>query len=187
VGLREASFLALLLLSGDVSATEKCETTLLIGDSLAVGVAPRLAELAENSGGSLVTAAVVGTNTCQWRGKVWPLVVKHRPSKVIIILGTNDAMVSGWAKKNADCYGDIINETLGTQVFWILPPPMPFVIQRNIPDVRKAIAAAKVKIYDGITDGDIPRSGDGVHMPMGVAGYDKWADRIAVWLKKNSS
>lgn len=113
--------------------------------------------------------------------------MKYRPSKVIIVLGTNDAVVAGWAKKHAECYGDVVNETLGTQAFWVLPPPMPPAMQKNMSVIRANVAATGIKTYDAVTDGDIPRAGDGIHMLMGTAGYDRWADRIFGWLKKSSS
>ena len=185
---RDACILiAATVLGGDVAAAEKCEATLLIGDSLSVGIAPRMSSLLAATGNKLVATGIIGTNTCQWRGKVWPLVMKHRPSKVIVVLGTNDAVVAGWAKKHADCYGDVVNEMLGAKVFWVLPPPMPPEIQKNMPLVKLNIAATGVKMYDSSVDSDIPRAGDGVHMLMGSAGYDRWADRIFDWIKKNSS
>lgn len=177
----------MMALGSDVAAAEKCELTILVGDSLSVGIAPRMMSLTSAAGGKLIAVGSIGTNTCQWRGRVWPLVMKHKPTKVIIVLGTNDAVVAGWAKKHPDCYGDVVNETLGTHAFWVLPPPMPPDIQKNISAVKMNVVTTGVKTYDADGDGDIPRAGDGVHMLMGPTGYDRWADRIFDWVKKNSS
>lgn len=101
------------------------------------------------------------------------------------MLGTNDAVVPDWSRNHADCYGDLINETLGAKATWVLPPPMKWDIERNIKDVRKNVISVTKFVYDGSVDVDLQRSADGVHMTG--SGYERWANRIFLWIKKGSS
>lgn len=66
------------------------ERVLLLGDSLAVGLDPRLAKLA--SGCHVPYEAVVkgGTGVLYWRPKIEALLADHRPTAVLISLGGND-------------------------------------------------------------------------------------------------
>ena len=47
-----------------------CQTVLVVGDSLAVGMGNEFFKLVANDHGNAILAGIVGTTTCQWRREV---------------------------------------------------------------------------------------------------------------------
>lgn len=181
--------LCFLLIKGEETAIDQrraktCQTILLVGDSLAVGLAPRLQTLTTNTASNLIAEGIVGTNTCQWKEKIFFLIERYKPGTVFISLGTNDAVLEslgpGWAQKNADCYEKTYADAAskGAKVIWILPPKLP----QKLEDGRKKVVEQILKISDANYDSyvlQIPRAPDGIH--MSPQGYAEWANKMWEW------
>jgi hypothetical protein len=100
---------------------------LLVGDSLAVGLAPELTKLADSVGLSFQHAATGGTSVVQWDAWIADKLTQYRPNIVLVSLGANDyqrtdpdrvrVAIAGFVGKCHDA---------GAQICWIRPPTMPF-------------------------------------------------------------
>ncbi len=174
---------------------------LLIGDSLAVGLATPLGALAKDKGLAFQAIATVGTRIDQW-AQSQPLkdaLESFKPTIVLISLGTNDAymlpppdvgvrqapymdalltaIASGWT--HTDDLG------LGPRaIVWIAPPTLPDAAVSLAP-VRALIAdqAALLHRRISIFPSDrltLARGPDNIH-PV-VSAYAAWAGAIWQWL-----
>lgn len=164
-----------------------CQTVLVIGDSLAVGMGSEFVKLAANDHGNAILAGITGTTTCQWRGKVLPLVKHHHPSLVLISLGTNDAAVlaqdPAWLSRNESCYDDVQNEAMshGSKVIWILPPRLPSKLESARSKVVQRINHVNASNYD-LHSIEATRAPDGIHTTP--QGYASWATAVWTWWNK---
>ena len=161
-----------------------CQTVLVVGDSLAVGMGSEFFKLVANDHGNAILAGIVGTTTCQWRGKVLPLVEHHHPSLVLISLGTNDAAILAqdptWLSRNESCYDDVQNEAMshGSKVIWILPPRLPSKLEASRSKVVQQINRINSSNYD-LHHIEVTRASDGIHTTP--QGYATWATAVWTW------
>jgi lysophospholipase L1-like esterase len=155
---------------------------LLIGDSLAVGLATPMGQLASGAGVAFERSGVVGSTIKQWApggayaATVADLLAAFVPTLVLMSLGTNDMKLPD-PTVEAGALAAIVAgvRAAGAAVVWVAPPTMPF----DDRGVRAMIAGAGVDVFpsDSLS---IPRAPDGIH-PNGV-GYAGWAGAIWTWL-----
>ncbi len=173
---------------------------LLVGDSLAVGMAPYFAALSKESGVAFQSLATSGTRIDQWASsaELAKLLESFQPDLILVSLGTNDsfmqssdaatvarqkpqlekllALLSQWPRKKD--YG------LGAEhIVWIGPPtlhnpPSPGV-SKMIQDAAGAPLAPRFTYYHSERL-SLPRGPDKLHPT--ARGYAGWAGAIWHWL-----
>lgn len=150
------------------------DTIALLGDSLAVGLNPKLHALATASGCTFKAFAETSTTMSMWLhdANVQAYLTSAKPDLILVCLGTNDSKASFTTAELA-AYIAKMNQWLtstGAKVIWILPPHLPFA-DRVSPLV---IAAGISTFYSaGLSLGQA----DGIH--PGGNGYVTWAN--AIW------
>lgn len=166
----------------------KGSTVMLVGDSLAVGMGPTFRSLAKSDGYQPVVHAAVGTTTAYWVSRIEKLLAVHKPSLVVVSLGTNDSTANpDWIARNNAIWAHMTNliTNSGAQVVWIGPPPLhskrinPVVAD----EVRKYImlSVPDYRYFDSVTF-DVHRTSDGVHYtPMG---YRLWMTSVWQWMDR---
>lgn len=156
---------------------------LFIGDSLAVGLNPRLAKMARACGTDYMAVVKGGTGVLYWQPSIAELLATHRPTAVLISLGGNDywrmeghTTEGGAAVRRA--IPELVEEIRAAGatplwIRWLIPIP-------DRPGVDAAWRATGIAYYDTEPLG-IPRpSGDPYHPT--AAGYDAIADGLWPWL-----
>ncbi|MEP7126320.1 MAG: SpoIID/LytB domain-containing protein [Byssovorax sp.] len=160
---------------------------LLLGDSLAQGLGPPLARLAEAAGVSLVARGIQSSTIRQWLAgsSLVDAVRQSDPSLTLVCLGTNDmgAADAGAEGRRAGALVDTLYRTSTAAVAWIGPPSLP--VDKSA--FRAALAAMcsprAVRIFDSQAL-DLARAPDRIHMTP--AGYSAWATSIAAWVPFNA-
>lgn len=182
------------------------ERVLLIGDSLAVGLAdPMEKALRARNVGAFKSIAIGGTMINQW---AWSGSYRHarlldatladfQPTLVLISLGTNDEASRGVvdsygnpakppygpgfsvARERKDSIPKLASKLAGVRSVWIGPP----VTGRWEPDraFRNLIAATWPGRYFDTEQIRIAKQSDDLH-PVG-SGYRVWNDAIVAWLE----
>lgn len=170
----------LVLLTSRAVGKQGPRRVLLVGDSLAVGLAPNLQRLASFAGDSFAAEATTGTRSDQWAPKMPSLLTKYDPTLVLISLGTNDANMSD-PTQNRGYVRSIVEavRASGARLVWILPPTLPPKLKAQ--PVRDMIVDTGIETYDSYLI-QIPRAGDGIHPTP--SGYSSWAS--AIWSFINS-
>jgi len=154
---------------------------LLVGDSLAVGLAPHLELLAEEEGIEDYRAlAVSGSRIDQWADSaaLEEVLETFHPTLVLVSLGTNDeALGPGAADRQAEALDELLAlfEDTDAAIAWIGPPELPF----EGGGVRELLMEAVPHYFDS-EDYEIPRGPDDLHPT--AAGYAGWAGVIWTWL-----
>lgn len=154
---------------------------LLIGDSLAVGLATPLGQIARESGVEFMGAGRSGTRIDQWTNQPWlaSAVAAFRPTVILVSLGTNDEKLKDPATTQKPFLARLAAQlrSTGAKVVWIAPPTMPF------PDkgIQALIRTAGFPVF-GSEALTIPRAGDGIHpTAAGYAGFGgsvwRWVDQ----------
>jgi len=173
-----AALLLLLLVGSGQSraAGGRPQRVLVIGDSLAVGLGPRLKALAMADGASYVgVEAKGGTSAAQWDSKISSLLQSHRPDLVLVSLGTNDAAMSDPTVSAARIQRivDTVRAS-GARLVWIGMPTLPERLKADL--VRQIIQKTGVEYLDS-RGFSFERTSDGIHATP--AGYAAWAQ--AIW------
>jgi len=171
---------------------------LLVGDSLAVGMAPYFSALAKEAGVEFKSLATVGTRIDQWASsaELKKLVESYRPDLVLVSLGTNDAFMRGAdvvPKQKAQL--DKLLEVLTTwpratdyglgpeHVVWIGPPTLPSPPSPGIVTmIQDSAGGALTPRYHYFHSErlQIPRAADQIHPT--ARGYAGWAGAVWHWL-----
>ncbi len=157
------------------------ENVLLIGDSLAVGLAGRLGALVSEAGGTFSGQGVNSTTVHDWAPRMGSL---GSPTVLLVSLGTND-MRGG----RSDFSGDVASivdagKSAGARVYWISPPKMPFSEGSIRSELASTLASRGVPLFHSET-ADYARAADGIHMPP--SGYSAWGSDIFAWLDAQGS
>lgn len=163
------------------------ERLLLVGDSLAVGLAPVLGQLAKDNGVVFDSAAKTGSRIAEWApgGSLNASLQQKlaaRPKVVLISLGTNDEALSQQAAAaevpKLDALIALVKAS-GAELGWIGPPfPLPFAANGITTVIRSKVPASHYFASENFT---IPRAGDRLHPT--VKGYAGWAGQIWPWLR----
>jgi lysophospholipase L1-like esterase len=161
------------------------ETRLLvIGDSLAVGLAPYLRDMAGRERIAFASLAKVGTRIDQWAdsASLRELLAKFRPTVVLVSLGTNDEYLTG-----ADAVERqraamrrlvaLLMTVTPQHIIWIGPPTLPKATNGIVPMLKAEIPSRDYFPSDQLA---IPRGPDGIHPT--ARGYAGWAGAIWQWL-----
>jgi lysophospholipase L1-like esterase len=156
---------------------------LLVGDSLAVGLASPLRSRFRAAGGELAGHGINSTTIDHWAQgtTLAAALTQARPALTLVSLGTNDL-----AAKPADHKRPLIATLVarvrasGSGIAWVLPPSVPITDRGGIRAIlAEELAQLAVPAFDSekLT---LPRAPDGIHLTP--AGYDTWAGHIAQWL-----
>lgn len=171
---------------------------LLIGDSLAVGMAPPFAALAKEAGVDFKAMATVGTRIDQWasNAELKKLLGTFQPELVLISLGTNDSFMQGKdvvTKQQAQLEKLLALLTqwprsrdygLGAEhIVWIGPPTLPNPPSPGISKMIQDNAGTPLSprySYFHSERLQLPRGPDNLH--PNARGYAGWAGAIWHWL-----
>ena len=166
----------------------KGDKLLLIGDSLAVGLAAPLGELARDKGVSYAHLGKVGSTVREWATDT-PLNrelrarLAERPTVTLVSLGTNDEYLSRAA---ADAELPLLDNLLAliggssADYGWIGPPRLPRAGNGFAGAIQAKVNPGR---YFHSEELQIPRAGDQLHPT--VRGYCGWAGQIWLWLARS--
>lgn len=168
---------------------------LLIGDSLAVGMAPHFKALAKELGAKFEALALSGTRIDEWAksAKLEQVLQTFQPELVLISLGTNDEYMQGNVVPQQEKALDTLIKKISTYtrnsdyglgpewIVWIGPPTLPKASNGIVEMIRRASGGIPGRFYyypsDRLT---IPRGPDKIHPT--ARGYAGWAGAIWHWL-----
>lgn len=161
------------------------DKVLIVGDSLAQGLAPQFKSLATATGCDTASITEVGTVMKQWLTEprlsaLQKALSSFTPTVVLVSLGTNDNKTSYTDDVLTAQITDLLAllRSGGAKVVWMLAPPMPF------PDrVGPLLAASGVSVVDTQAI-IIPRGPDNIHPT--ARGYAAWAALVWDRLAKSS-
>lgn len=171
------------------------DRVLLIGDSLAVGLAVPLGALAKERKIPFQGIGVVGTRIDQWASSaaLEQALRTFQPTVVLISLGTNDAYMQGLdvAVRQAPFTDELLTkiEAAGPRaIVWISPPTLPakageLAHVRELISAQHAITFPRVRPRVSIFPSErlvLARAPDQIH-PV-ASGYAAWAGAIWQWL-----
>lgn len=172
-----------ILSTGKVYGTTPAQTTphvILLGDSLAQGMAHEFSKTAKKNGYTPVVLAKGGTWCNYWSGSIEKIVKKHRPQFVIVSLGTNDSTSS--KPEPQRLHIKKIRETIvasGARLLWLTPPQLPKRFASK-EEIRK-ILVDEILPTETFTADDmsLEKEKDKVHMTP--KGYRDWI--LAAWTR----
>lgn len=154
---------------------------LLVGDSLAVGLAPYLSVLSGPRRVAFESTAAVGTRIDQWSNNaaLRQRLASFRPTLVLVSLGTNDAYMMGGAA-TAEQQRAKLRELLmmikaaGADYVWVGPPLLP--AAKNPAVLSMIRDEVPMTHYYHSERLELPRGPDGLHPTL--KGYAGWAGLI---------
>lgn len=151
-------------------------TVLLVGDSMAEGLAPFLQRKVEAAGGRLTSAPEQSSTIIWWEGsgKLRGLIAQHRPDIIFIALGSNELFT-----KDAETRAPIIRKMLAEigerPAYWVGPPSWK-PGSKLVPVIEENFQAAHFYNSDDL---QVPRGPDGKHPTL--QGYERWVELIWTW------
>lgn len=159
------SLLLALLTAPIASAKAKPADALLVGDSLAYQLGPRLWKAMHSHKLQLAYDGRGGSSARQWLRKGWfrQATRKHPADVVLVSLGVN--CTKGERPKLADDIKALISLS-PAPVIWLLPPPL----RMDTTYLRSAVQGPS---FD---PGTLPLESDGIHPQH--KGYVRWADLL---------
>lgn len=152
------------------------KTVLLVGDSMAEGIALPLQKKVEAAGGRFINGQERSSTIVWWQGsgKLRELLAQHRPDIVFIALGSNEIFLEQ-PEVRAPLIKEMVAE-LGTRPsFWVGPPSwkpdkgLVHVIDENFQPGH----------FYNSNDLIVPRAADGKHPT--AQGYQRWTELIWDW------
>ncbi len=164
--------------SGGV-ALRQGDRVLLIGDSLAVGLAPHLSRIAQDAGVPFASAAASGSTMQHWLHAAAAPMASVKPTLVLVSLGTNDAMTSQSLLEMRSQRDQLLSKlgAAGARVLWVGPPRLPERARRDVLEML-----AELHAYFHSEELPIPQH-DGIHSTPD--GYRDWA--VALWQSMGGS
>ena len=168
---------------GSSAPSPLARKALLVGDSLAAGLAAPLRSRFRAAGGDLASSSANGSTIDQWAkgSALSEALTQTRPAVTLVSLGTNDL-----AAQPADYKRPLIEAIVlqiraaGSAIAWLLPPRMPLPDRGGLRAILVAeLARLAVPAFDAEPP-DLPRGSDGIHPTP--AGFEQWAARIALWM-----
>lgn len=160
---------------------QKGERIVLLGDSLAEGMASPFAKLAKKNGYMPGIHALHGTTMDYWSKRIQEIMINNRPKLVIVSLGTNDAGSSNpeiqriHAKKIRDSV-----KKYGGKLLWITPLNLPskFRGQQGIRKILEEEISPEDR-YDS-TKLELQMAKDKIHLTR--KGYEDWICTVWTYL-----
>lgn len=151
-------------------------TVLLVGDSMAEGIAPHLQKTVEAAGGRFVNGQERSSTIVWWQGsgKLRELLSRHRPDIVFIALGSNEIFIEQ-PELRAPLIKAMVAELGARPAFWIGPPSWK-------PDkglIRVIDENFQTGHFYNSNDLKVPRAPDGKHPT--AQGYQTWTELIWNW------
>lgn len=165
---------------------EKGSSILLVGDSLAFGLAPQFVKLSRENKYASHTHCIGGTNTMQWSQKIQEDLTSFKPKLVLVSLGTNESGFWGqFIIDHPEIYLKFVSKIRksGARLVWIGPPALPMdkLPQQN--KVRELIKMAADTYYDSESL-SIQRASDQIHSTSD--GYKDWMNHIWSWMAEQN-
>jgi lysophospholipase L1-like esterase len=156
---------------------------MLVGDSLAVGMAPYFSCLSKEQKLPFDALAKVSTRIDQWAASqvLTDHVATFQPTLVLVSLGTNDAFMMGdVATKQRPALAQLIAKLSagGAEIAWIGPPQLPGKPNAGLLALLKS--AFPTANYFASETLPIPRGPDGLHPT--AKGYAGWSGALWQWL-----
>lgn len=154
------------------------DRVILLGDSLAQGLAPPLGQLVTESGYDFASDVQPGTRVEQWgaSGRAEASAAGFGATVAIVSLGTNDAAANAeWQARFAARAVSLVERLKATgvrDVLWLIPPLMPF----DLTTIAAGITNSGAAVFDARPI-DMPRGPDRIHPT--IAGFGGWA--AALW------
>lgn len=153
----------------------------LFGDSLAVGLAPHLKALFEETGVPFAQVSKSGTRIDQWANSevLQKKLSEFQPTIILVSLGTNDEYIPGAAVERQQPYLDALRDNVGVhgELVWIGPPTLPKESNGIVEMIKDEIPSSHYFASDQLS---IPRGPDNIHPT--ARGYAAWAGSIWRWL-----
>lgn len=175
-----SAFLSLPITSKEeVKIVDKAHV-ILLGDSLAQGMAHEFSKTAKAKGYKPIVLAKGGTWSNYWSGSIGRIVDKYHPQFVIVSLGTNDSTSS--KPEPQRLHIKKIREKVtssGARLLWLTPPQLPKRFKSR-DEIRK-ILADEIPQTETFNSDDLPleKEKDKVHMTP--KGYRDWI--LAAWTR----
>lgn len=169
--------------SKNSSPSAAARRALLVGDSLAVGLAPPMRSRFRAAGGDLDARGINSTTIDHWAqgSALAESLAQSHPALTLVSLGTNDLAAKPAEHKRAHILALVGRiRAAGSDVAWILPPSMPLADRGGTRAIlAEELARLSVPAFDSqkLT---LPRASDGIHLTP--AGYDMWAAHVVAWL-----
>jgi len=156
---------------------------MVVGDSLAVGMAPYFACLSKEQKLPFDALAKVSTRIDQWAASqvLAEHVATFKPTLVLVSLGTNDAFMMGdVAAKQRPALAQLIAQLTvgGAELAWIGPPQLAGRPNAGLLTLLKS--AIPASNYFASETLPIPRGPDNLHPT--AKGYAGWSGAIWQWL-----
>lgn len=170
---------------------------LMFGDSMAQGLDPHMKSLSKEAGIPYFVAAAPGTRIDQWAAsqKLANYLAEFQPTITLVVLGTNDAYMSGdvWAKqaphmetllkKLREFSNKNVNDaagphySAGSEIVWIGPPALPasHMGMKLDTEFLSELADHAPHYFDSSAY-EIPRGPDNLH--PSASGFAGWAGQI---------
>jgi lysophospholipase L1-like esterase len=160
---------------------EESSRVLLVGDSLAVGLAPHLRALAKEQRLPFDALSKEGTRIDQWAqsAALRQKLAQFQPTLVLVSLGTNDEYLMGDAVQRQKPYLEQLLQLVGSaELVWVGPPSLPKPRSNGIVALIRSLVPAEA--YFPSETLQIPRGPDRLHPT--ARGYAAWAGALWQWL-----
>jgi hypothetical protein len=152
------------------------KTFILIGDSMAEGLAWYLRSKVEAAGAKFYSEPWYSSTTIGWQAdhRMANLVAKYNPDIIFLALGSNEVIVPNVGGR-ASAVKDITAEMGDRTAYWIGPPSW----RPDLGIVRVIEANFRPGHFYNSNDLKVPRRKDGAHPTP--EGFKTWADLVWDW------
>lgn len=157
------------------STASRAENILLVGDSLGVGMSPRLTKLGRDVGITVKSHVKSGTTVHYWTPRIEKILQETKPELVLVSLGTNDGLADLKTLQHDVCHFVWAVDTSGAKLVWLGPPMISKKLIPRLDQVRGTIMdEVGMDRYLGLDGHEVQRAGDGIHATG--KGYADWVD-----------
>ena len=172
----EVSFIVWSTGAGAYPVSLSGRRVLVIGDSMAQGLAPFLQRKVEAAGGRLLNAAEQSSTILWWQGsgKLRALIAQHRPDIIFIALGSNELFVKD-SEMRAPLIRSMAAEIGSREAYWVGPPSWK-PGSKLLPVIEENFLPRRFYNSDNL---NVPRGKDGKHPTL--EGYERWVESIWSW------